>query len=191
MEGRTTTTLDREIEWGSRNKGSMVKKKGGGGSDLWSVPHTLLWVPPLFWVPLSLLSSLSLLSFLSSQTLWCNPKASAGAAAQRTSLPSFPLPFSKSLSLFSLHFQRHARRGEARERRALRHNWGLFLPWKKGAIASHLLLSPLYCTILQAGGCVGAHAQCLGVLKRLHKGTTAHKYCSQTAHLTTDKKWWL
>lgn len=111
------------------------------------------------------LLSLSFLSFLSSLPLWCNPKASTGAAAQRTSLPSFPLPFSKSLSLFSLHFQRHVRRGEARERRALRHNWGLFLSWKKGTIASHLLLSPLYCTILKVGGWVSSAAQCLDVLK--------------------------
>lgn len=94
-------------------------------------------------------SLLFLLSFLSSDLLWCNPKASARAAAQRTSLPSVPLPFSKSLSLFSLHFQKHAKWGKAREWRALKYNWGLFSKEKR-RLSHHISFCCVYCTMLQA-----------------------------------------
>lgn len=79
---------------------------------------------------------------------------------QLHSEPAFPPSLSLSLNLFlSFLCTSRGMQGEARRGRGGRSDTieVFFCPEKKGAIASHLLLSPLYCTILQAGGWVQWH----------------------------------
>lgn len=125
---------------------SMEKKR----SDLWSVPHTLLWVPPS---PLSL----STHSFLLSHS----DVIQRPQQEQLHSEPAFLPSLSLSLNLFlSFLYTSRGMQGEARQGREGRSDTiGVFFcPEKKEAIASHLLLLPIYCTILQAGAWVGAVA---------------------------------
>lgn len=142
VEGRSTTGLDKETQ-AERERG---REKVGRKNMVWFVEcasHPSVGLPPLasFFLPSP--------SFLldHSDVILRPPQA------QLHSEPALPpsLSFSpKSLSLLSLHFQRHARRGDARERRALRHNRGLFLPWKRGGgLLPHIsFCRPLYCTVL-------------------------------------------
>lgn len=106
---------------------------------------------------------------------------------QLHSEPAFPPSLSLSLNLFlSFLCTSRGMQGEARQGRGGRSDTiGVFFcPEKKGAIASHLLLSPLYCTMVQAGW-VQRHD--VLVLRGQQKETTAYKH-RETESWAADKQ---